>query len=175
MIQYLKRDKWSPYLVGALIGCLLTGLVVSKHTIGASTAIARVAALIENGVSSTHVKQTPYFSKLLEDGLIFNWSILFLLGLFLGAWTSSKLVQNKSDYKEGTLVSAFGVSKIVRKITAFIGGFLLLFGARMANGCTSGHAISGGAQLSITSFVFMLTLFAVGIPVSHLLYKRRSL
>jgi len=173
MINYLRKDKWSPYLVGALIGCLLTGLVACNHTIGASTAIARVAALIENGVSSTHVKSTPYFFKLLQDGLFFNWSVLFLVGIFLGAWTSSKLVQNKSSRVEGIWISAFGHGKFFRNIAAFIGGFFLLFGARVANGCTSGHAISGGAQLSIASFVFMLTIFSVGIPVSHFLYKRR--
>ncbi len=175
MIRYFRKEKWSPYLVGGLIGCLLTALVAFNHTIGASTAIARVAALIENGLNSAHVKKTPYFSKLLGDGVVFNWSVVFIIGVFLGAFISSKLVLNKSIRGETLWVHAFGKSKIVRHVGAFIGGFLLLFGARVANGCTSGHAISGGAQLSITSFVFMLTLFAVGIPVSHLLYKRRVL
>ena len=51
-----------------------------------------------------------------------------------------------------------GNSKLKRIIWAFIGGFILIFGARMAGGCTSGHILSGGMQLAISRFGFLLFL-----------------
>ena len=56
---------------------------------------------------------------------------------------------------------------------AFVGGALLLFGARLAGGCTSGHMISGIAQLTIGSFIFGISIFASGIVTARMLYKRR--
>jgi uncharacterized membrane protein YedE/YeeE len=56
---------------------------------------------------------------------------------------------------------------------AFAGGALLLFGARLAGGCTSGHVISGIAQLTIGSFIFGMAVFASGILTARTLYKRR--
>lgn len=171
MIEFLKKDKWSPYLVGALIGLLLTGLVGVGHTIGVSTAVARVGALAENAIVSSHVENTPYFKKLLSDGVFFDWRILFLVGIFCGAAVASKI--SKKEVKDTNTIwtKAFGTSRRKRNMAAFIGGFFLLLGARFAGGCTSGHAISGGAQLTITSWVFMMAVFAVGIPVSLILYR----
>ena len=42
----------------------------------------------------------------------------------------------------------------------FVGGILLVFGARLAGGCTSGHGLSGMASLSIASFVTVASMFA---------------
>jgi uncharacterized membrane protein YedE/YeeE len=47
-----------------------------------------------------------------------------------------------------------------RWIGAFAGGALMGFGARMARGCTSGQALSGGATLSAGSWIFMIAVFA---------------
>ena len=51
---------------------------------------------------------------------------------------------------------------------SFIGGFLVILGARFAGGCTSGHAISGGIQLAASGYLFMLGVFALGIPTAFL-------
>lgn len=53
-----------------------------------------------------------------------------------------------------------------RKWRAFFGGFLVLFGARLADGCTSGHVITGMTQLATASFLFAAAVFAVGIPAA---------
>ena len=45
---------------------------------------------------------------------------------------------------------------------AFVGGILMGYGARLARGCTSGQALSGGAVLSAGSWVFMLAVFTGG-------------
>lgn len=59
-----------------------------------------------------------------------------------------------------------------RKWMAFAGGFLLLFGARLAGGCTSGHVITGMTQLATASFLFAAAVFAVGIPVAMMTRKK---
>ena len=57
---------------------------------------------------------------------------------------------------------------------AFGGGFLVLFGARLAGGCTSGHMMSGMSQTSVSGFLFAAGLFAAGVPFAMMLYKRRA-
>lgn len=174
MINYLKKDRWSAYLVGSLIGILLTALVILGHKIGASTGVARVGALVEYAFSSSHVEKTPYFQKILSSQIVFDWKILFIIALFFGSLLASKL-SNKGPCKEVPLWQiSMGSSRTKRNLMTFLGGAILLFGARIANGCTSGHAISGGAQLSVTSWLFMLSVFVTAIPLSFYLYQRKD-
>lgn len=173
MIKMLQKERWSAYMVGLLIGILLTTLFAIGHQIGASSGVARMGALIEKAIAPEHVNQTPYFRKMLSDLVIFNWKLLFLIGLFFGALFSSKISKTKTVITNSRWEEVFGPSKTRRYLGAFVGGLFLLFGARLADGCTSGHAISGGAQLSVTSWVFMLAVFASGIPFSLLVYRKK--
>lgn len=173
MISYLRKEKWSPYLVGALIGTLLTVILVIGYQIGVSSGVGRMGLLLEEAIAPDHSGTTPYLQKLLADHVIFDWKVLFVLGLFFGSMISSKLSAAKTCQKNTIWKGAFGPSKLKRYVTAFIGGILLLFGARIADGCTSGHAISGGAQLSIVSWAFMMAVFALAIPTSLILYRKK--
>ncbi|MCF7852345.1 MAG: YeeE/YedE family protein [Simkaniaceae bacterium] len=155
----LKKESWSPYLVGTGIGGLLIFLFMLGEKIGVSTGIARVAAWIEWLITPAHVAQTPYFASLLKNGVVFDWSILFMIGLILGSIFAYRLSSRTSTYSNSAL-------------QAFIGGILLMFGARLANGCTSGHAISGAAQFSITSWIFMMAFFMTAIPTAMLAYRK---
>ena len=111
--------------------------------------------------------------KVLADHVIFDWKVLFVFGLFFGSLIAAKISGQTGPRKKVIWENAFGPSKWKRHLAAFIGGGLLIFGARLADGCTSGHAISGGAQLSITSWVFMIGVFATAIPVSFILYRKK--
>jgi uncharacterized protein len=51
----------------------------------------------------------------------------------------------------------------------------MLFGARLAGGCTSGHGISGGLQLALSSWVFMISLFSSGIIIALILYPKAGI
>lgn len=174
MIRQLQKETWSPYWVGLWIGLLLTALLAFGRSLGASTAIARVGAILTGWLSPNQVADHPYFQTLLANGVLFDWRILFLVGLLAGAFFSARAVKKSSSFTPKTWEQTFGKSKLLRALGAFVGGALLLFGARIANGCTSGHAISGGAQLAVTSWVFMISLFAIGIPVSKLLYQGKK-
>jgi len=67
-----------------------------------------------------------------------------------------------------------GTSALKRILWAFTGGFLVIFGARMAGGCTSGHIISGGMQLAFSSLLFGVFVFAGLLITGHLFYRRKS-
>jgi len=49
-----------------------------------------------------------------------------------------------------------------------------MFGARLAQGCTSGHGISGSLQLAVSSWVFVGAFFAVGLATALLLFGREG-
>ncbi len=63
----------------------------------------------------------------------------------------------------GSLLSVPGVLVIL------LGGFLVGFGARYANGCTSGHAISGMSNLQVSSLVVVIGFFIGGLISAHFL------
>jgi hypothetical protein len=64
----------------------------------------------------------------------------------------------------------FGSNPGNRLVWSFVGGFLLLFGARFGGGCTSGHMISGVSQLAVSSLVFSSALFASAIVTARWMY-----
>ena len=68
-------------------------------------------------------------------------------------------------------VARFGADPVLRWAVALGGGVLMGFGARWANGCTSGHGISGTLQLTASSWLAAICFFAGGIVVAMLLYR----
>ncbi len=55
--------------------------------------------------------------------------------------------------------------------SSFTGGFILLYGARMADGCTSGHMMSGMMQGSVSGYAFAIAVFATAIPTAIIVKK----
>ena len=107
-----------------------------------------------------------------------NYSFVFVLAMVFGAFLSSRLSGDKPESKqEATMPKAwsdnFGNNPRKRYIWAFIAGFIVLFGARLAGGCTSGHMMSGMMQTSLSGYLFAIGLFATSIPLAIILYKKR--
>ena len=100
-----------------------------------------------------------------------------VFGMFLGSGISALVTHRFRQRKNPALPDMwkqqFGEHKAKRLVQAFLGGVLLLFGARLAGGCTSGHMISGISQLTVGSFVFGVSIFASGIIVARMLYNRK--
>jgi hypothetical protein len=61
----------------------------------------------------------------------------------------------------------------MRYVTVFFAGLLVLFGARLAGGCTSGHMMSGMMQTSLSGYLFAISAFAVAVPAAVLIYRRK--
>jgi uncharacterized membrane protein YedE/YeeE len=54
---------------------------------------------------------------------------------------------------------------------AFVGGALVMYGARMAGGCTSGNGISQGLQLALVGWTFLAVMFPVGMLTAWALFR----
>jgi uncharacterized membrane protein YedE/YeeE len=165
----LSRKQWSPYAVGIGIGILsMLVFVFSDTSIGASTAYARAAGMIEKRIWGEKIEQKPFYQKIAP---VIDWQVLFVGGILIGAFLSAIL---SGDFRISFLPSvwqgAIGDTWLLRWVTALIGGGLISFGARWAGGCTSGHGISGTLQLSVSSWLAVICFFAGGIVVAHLIY-----
>jgi uncharacterized membrane protein YedE/YeeE len=168
----LSQPRWSPYLVGAGIGVLswITFGLMDK-ALGTSTTFVRVVGLVESLFAPGHVESNAYFSKYIIDKPAVDWQMMLVIGLVFGALVSSALSKSRQVERVPDLWAwRFGPSKGLRSLGAIVGGILVLFGARMAGGCTSGHGISGGLQFAISSWIFFASFFAAGIATAFLMF-----
>ncbi len=166
-----SEDKgWSPYLAGALTGVVAVGSVlVADKFLGASTTFATSAGMIEKLFAPGHVEAVDYFKKHIPK---IDWQFMFVLGIVAGSFLSA--ITSKSFKLQGTpdmWARRFGADPGKRGMVAFVGGFIALFGARLAGGCPSGHGLSGVMQLSISGLISVAFFLAGGIAVTSLLYK----
>ena len=148
----------NPYLAGVLLGLvLLASFVILGAGLGASGGIARIGASVSMCVSATHTLGSEYFGKWGASPL--NYYLVFMLGgTFIGALFSALLANRaRLQVERGSASGAGG-----RLAYALAGGLIAGFASRLAQGCTSGQALSGGALLLSGSMVFMLCLFASG-------------
>lgn len=169
---------WSPYLAGALAGLLAivsvyatTQLLGKSSYLGASTTFVRAAGLLEQTVAPERVQANEYFTK---EKVRVDWQFMLVIGIFLGSLISS--ATDRSFKLEGVPPiwrQRFGPSVGKRAAGAFLGGIVAMVGARMADGCPSGHGLSGMMQLSISSFVALAMFFGVGVLLASFVYGRR--
>lgn len=131
-MDWLKEKEWSPYVAGGLVGLLNWFAILTVDPLGVSTTFARTAAMIEKIFAPNHVANLPYFVKY---GPKIDWQWMLVLGILIGAFVSSKLSrQFQTGFVPPMWAERFGAGKFRRWVVAFVGGILLMFGARMAGG-----------------------------------------
>jgi len=171
----LTMKSWSPYVVGVAIG-LLSWLTMasSGKLLGISTPFEQTGALVTKAVAPSAADSNCYYADKAASKQLpkVGWEWMLVLGVFLGAGLSSWLSGDRATQTvEEPWRSRFGGSVAVRMAAAVGGGLLMILGARLAGGCTSGHAISGSLQLAVSSWIFVLTFFAAGIITAFVLYR----
>lgn len=159
--------RWLHAAIGlALLNMLLALPAVAGHPMGASTAFPYVAMLL------TGMGAESYWHKIAGPGA---WELWFLAGAFLAGLVFSLYNGTFRITSVPELWQRYyGSNPRKRFFWAFIGGFMLLFGARMAGGCTSGHIISGGMQLAVSSLLFAVAVFAAFLTVGRYFYRARG-
>lgn len=174
MNSFMKKASWSPYVVGAGIGTLSwVAFLFMGKVIGSSTVFVYLAGMIEKIFAPGCVANSVYFNKYLVGKPVFNWYFALVVMVFFGALVSSYLGNSRTKESVPSIwAQRFGDSKVIRYFWSLIGGILLGFGARLAGGCTSGHSISGGLMLAVSSWVFTAVLFVVGVVAAMLIYRR---
>jgi len=165
------KGRWNPYAVGVGLGLLSwLAFAVVNNPLGISTPISSAASLCATPIMGGEaVAKNAYWTKF---PFKMDYHMLFLIGTFFGSLLS---VLASRSFRWETLPSSwserFGNSRNKRMAVAFVGGAVIMYGARMAGGCTSGHGISGCLQLALSSWVFFLTLLGFGLITAFLLFR----
>ncbi|KAK4040740.1 hypothetical protein C8A01DRAFT_35209 [Parachaetomium inaequale] len=122
-----------PYFAGlAIAAAQLVSMVLRGSLLGASTAFEELGGWVWG---------TRKYAN-----------VLFSVGMVGGAWLISQAVPALRPVTEVAISPA----------RSALGGFMIVFGSRMAGGCTSGHGISGLSLMSISSFLTAAATFGAG-------------
>jgi len=163
------RPYWNPYLIGTLLGLvLLATYVVTGRGLGATSGFAAVTSWIAGLFSPEHVAANPVHAKYWNDGSpLASWTLFLLIGAFVGALLSGFLGHRlRFAVERGPQVTDGQ-----RLALAFVGGFIAAYGAKIAKGCTSGQALTGGSMLNVGSLVFMVAVFAAAYGLAYVVRK----
>lgn len=160
---------WNPYLVGALLGLvLLASYAITGRGLGASAGFSAVAAWIAGLISPEHAQANAVHARYWNDGApLASWTLVLLLGAFVGALASGLNARRV----RWTIERGPAVSDGTRLALAFAGGFVAAYGAKIARGCTSGQALTGGAILNVGSLEFMGAVFAAAYALAWFVRK----
>ncbi len=154
-----RKPYANPYVAGLVLGLVLfASFVLTGHGLGASGGVARTVVAVEKQIAPEHVNASAVHAALGggEKNPLDDWVVWGILGVFVGGFLSGwRAGRVKIETYKGPRVSV-----PVRWAMALLGGGLMGFGARMARGCTSGQALSGGSTLALGSWAIMLSIFA---------------
>jgi H+/Cl- antiporter ClcA len=160
----------NPYFGGAVLGVVLfLAMFLTGNGLGSSGATTRIVAFVEDAIAPAHVDQTPYLLKMAggDKNPLDDWIVPVFFGALLGGFTSGMFNGRlKFETTKGP-----HISNHTRWLMAFLGGVIFLYGARMARGCTSGQALTGGATLSAGSWVVMFSIFAGAYATAYFVRK----
>ncbi len=129
-----ENGGWSPYLAGALSGVVgVLSVWVAGQYFGASTSFVRTAGMIEQLFGPERVAQMSYFVKVAPK---IDWQWMFMVGIFLGAMIAALTSKSfRLQLLPDMWVARFGDRSGTRRaMTAFVGGAIAMFGARLADG-----------------------------------------
>ncbi|NMA83703.1 MAG: YeeE/YedE family protein [Epulopiscium sp.] len=189
----MKKNRW--ILHGMILGTVffLAALVIKP--IGVSTQFSVLTGMVHSVINpnvitedssrdSGYKSTNAYYDK--SDGKLaknikhpINYDFIFVLAIPAGAYVAYLLNRKRKSSEIPYIGEVPELPKqkqsfLKTYIPSFIGGFLILFGARMADGCTSGHMMSGMMQGSVSGYLFAAAVFAVAIPTA-IIMERKSL
>lgn len=186
------KGQWNWFTGGIALGAVFLLAVALAKPIGVSTQFVIFDGIVWNALSDDLITPSPdaksgYASTnayLNKSGGKYsknvmrpvNYSFIFVLSMVLGAFLSARTGGARPTASDriapAVWRSRFGEDGTRRYLVSFIGGAVVLFGARLAGGCMSGHTMSGIMQTSISGYLFGLGVFLAGIPLAILLYGR---
>ncbi|NOZ02675.1 MAG: YeeE/YedE family protein [Deltaproteobacteria bacterium] len=167
------RPFWNPYVAGVALGLVLLGsFLLLGFGLGASGAANRLSIGAAELVAPGAIETSAYFSRyagpgmnVLDDFMVFEVLGVFLGGL-IGAYSAGRIRRGI------TMGPSQGVSPAARIGLAVLGGVFMGVAARLARGCTSGQALTGGSLLSVGSWVFMMAVFVGGYLTAPLVRRQ---
>ncbi len=180
MLELLKQP-WAWYIAGPLIGLTVPALlIIGNKPFGLSSSLRHICA-------ACIPAKLPFFQY---DWKKESWNLFFVAGIFLGGVLASTFLSDGQpllispdtvrdlqqfgiqDFSKAMPDDLFSVEQIFTLkgfIFMALGGFLVGFGTRYGNGCTSGHAITGLSHLQISSLIATISFMVGGILCTHFL------
>ena len=159
-----KFPAWAT--LGAVFGVVSALSILTFGPIGVSGTYPRFIGAIGRRIDPAWAHANPYLEKM---GSIIKPETFLVIGLLIGGFLAARFGKQVAARVEFIHTGETTTAK--RNRDAFLGGFLIIFGARIAGGCTSGHIISGITQLSVSGLLFAAGVFASGIMTAKLLSK----
>ncbi len=181
----MKDIKWMGKAM--LLGVSFFIAVLLVKPVGVSTQFSVITGMVHSMIDPNVITENPdtksgyestnaYYNR--SEGKLaksiknpLNYSFIFFLAIPVGGYLGYLLleknkhaVKTKVTNKENRLPPEKFV--LMDYVPSFLSGIFLLYGARMAGGCTSGHMMSGIMQGSISGFIFAAAVFVVAIPVA---------
>jgi len=154
-------------------GILMAGLLLmtfsvfgADRPIGASTYVSYFAGIIFD----LDPAEYTYLREIKNSGA---WEGVMLFGVFFGGFITSVFLTRTfrfsliptgwKKYKNDSVLS--------RLFWSFFAGFLMIIGARLAGGCTSGHFMSGMSQIAISAMIFGVVVMVSLVITGKLFYN----
>ncbi len=155
----------SPYLAGVALGLvLMAAFAVMGRGLGASGAFSSVAAAGVAAVAPGQAANPAVAEYLGGGGPLRDWLVIEIVGVMIGgfasAWLGGRL---GAEVERGPRIGSRA-----RLAYGFGGGMVMGIGAKLARGCTSGQALTGGALLSVGSWIFIAAAFAAAFAAAPL-------
>jgi uncharacterized membrane protein YedE/YeeE len=169
--EVVRKSPLPWWLAGVLLG-LVQVLAVGLHKpLGVSTQFVVADAKAISAVAPEYAQNHELINAEKYQNIGYGWwldaGILVGAGLAALACRRWKLRKTTVWWSRNQ-----GASVSLRMLCCFIGGFLILFGSRLAHGCTSGQFASGWAQLSVSAIPFTITLFGFGMLTARLVHPK---
>lgn len=144
-------EPWPWYVAGPLIGLTVPLLLLAAgKALGVSSSFQYFCSLASSRTRMPLLKD-PLQAKE-------RWKVVFALGMVLGGFLAAHFMTlDPIRLFPAGYHSVSGAAKLL------LGGFLVGFGSRYAEGCTSGHAILGLSSWQLASLVAVLGFFAGGL------------
>lgn len=178
-IVNLLQEPWPWYVAGPIIGLMVPLMIwIGNRSFGISSNLRHLCA-----ISQPKSIGVEFFKYNWRE---YSWSLVFALGAVLGGVLAGVVFANPNPialsvsfltrlanwfipigagFLPPVLFGAYWQSIVIM----FVGGVVVGFGTRYANGCTSGHAITGLATLQKQSLYAVLGIFAGGMLTAHFL------
>ncbi len=150
-------EPWPWYIAGPLIGLTVPLLLLlANKQLGISSSFRHIGAICTPRAKFPYLRNYSWRER--------GWNLIFVAGIVIGAFIASRFLSAApvAMLPEGA-ETASGLIKLA------IGGVLVGFGTRYADGCTSGHTIMGISMLNPASIVATVFFFVGGLITTYAL------
>jgi hypothetical protein len=172
-MKMTKNDRQTPYWNWIAAAMALAGIIIFIFTTfgppaSSSGFVSTVKGFFQIAAPD-YADSKEHYRMIPGPG---SWLMAFVLGMAIGGFVAGRTFSIPVRDVPEVWEKRFGASRIGRYSAAFLGGFLILFGSRLAGGCTLGLFISGSTQLAISGLYFGVVIFSMAMLTSRIIYGK---